>query len=104
MEVPTTRLSRSIQTVEKTHENSPTEIYNPFYYWSYPLMAQPQHTTEQQVVALIDNVIGWQSQQTEHIEKFTLTNWQFATYYIGMMKAYKTTGNKSLSGVPYSNR
>jgi len=66
-----------------------------FLLLSYPLMAQPQHTTEQQVVALIDNVIGWQSQQTEHIEKFTLTNWQFATYYIGMMKAYKTTGNKA---------
>ena len=33
-----------------------------FLLLSYHLMAQPQHTTEQQVVALIDNVIGWQSQ------------------------------------------
>ena len=66
-----------------------------FLLLSYPLVAQPQHKSEQQVIALIDKVIGWQSQQTDHVEKFTLTNWQFATYYIGMMKAYKTTGNKS---------
>lgn len=76
----------------KIHQQRYTVL---FLLLCYPLMAQPQHTTEQQVVALIDNVIGWQSQQTEHIEKFTLTNWQFATYYIGMMKAYKTTGNKA---------
>ena len=66
-----------------------------FLVLSYPLVAQPLNTLEKQVIELIDKVIGWQSQQTDHVEKFTLTNWQFATYYIGMMKAYKTTGNKS---------
>ncbi len=64
-----------------------------FLIMSYTLMAQPQNKSIDEVVDLMDRVIHWQSQQTDHVEKYTLTNWQFATYYMGMMKAFKTTGN-----------
>ena len=67
----------------------------------FSLTAQSQNQSIDKVVDLIDNVINWQNQQTEHIEKYTLTNWQFATYYIGMMKAFKTTGNKDYQDYLY---
>ena len=58
-------------------------------------MAQTNKESINEVVELIDKVINWQNQQKDHIQKYTLTNWQFATNYIGMMKAFKTTGNKA---------
>lgn len=67
----------------------------------FSLTAQSQKQSIDEVVDLIDNVINWQNQQTEHIEKYTLTNWQFATYYIGMMKAFKTTDNKDYQDYLY---
>jgi rhamnogalacturonyl hydrolase YesR len=64
-----------------------------FLFLSCTIMAQTQNKSIDEVVELIDDVINWQSQQTDHVEKYTLTNWQFASYYIGMMKAFKITGN-----------
>ena len=55
--------------------------------------SQERNDSIENVVSLIDNVINWQNQQTDHINKYTLTNWQFATYYIGLMKVFKTIGN-----------
>ena len=64
-------------------------------------MVQSQDQSIDKVVGLMDNVINWQNQQTDHIEKYTLTNWQFAAYYIGVMKAYKTTENKAYQDYLY---
>ena len=72
-----------------------------FLLLDFSLMAQSQKQSIDKVVELIDNVINWQNQQTDHIEKYTLTNWQFATYYIGMMKAFKTTANKDYQDYLY---
>lgn len=72
-----------------------------FVLMSFSLKAQSKEQTIAQVVDLIDNVIKWQNQQTDHIEKYTRTNWQFATYYIGMMKAFKTIGNKDYQDFLY---
>lgn len=72
-----------------------------FFLMSFSLKAQSKNQSIAQVVDLIDNVIKWQNQQTDHIEKYTRTNWQFATYYIGMMKAFKTTGNKDYQDFLY---
>ena len=69
-------------------------LYNViFLFLSSNIIAQPNKDSINEVVELIDKVINWQNQQTDHIKKYTLTNWQFATNYIGMMKAFKTTGN-----------
>ncbi len=68
---------------------------NIFLIWSLLLTAQPEKNKIDEVIGLIDNVINWQNQQTDHIEKYTLTNWQFSSYYIGVMKAFKTIGNKN---------
>ena len=62
-------------------------------FFSSSINAQPNKESINEVVELIDKVINWQNQQSDHIEKYTLINWQFATKYIGMMKAFKTTGN-----------
>ena len=72
-----------------------------FVLMSFSLKAQSKEQTIAQVVDLIDNVIKWQNQQTDHIEKYTRTNWQFATYYSGMMKAFKTIGNKDYQDFLY---
>jgi len=69
--------------------------------WGCSLMAQSQQKSIDQVVELIDNVIKWQNEQTDHVEKYTLTNWQFSTHYIGMMKAFKTTKNKNYQDFLY---
>jgi rhamnogalacturonyl hydrolase YesR len=66
-----------------------------YFTWSSFVVAQPAKEAIKEVVDLIDNVINWQNQQTAHIEKYTLTNWQYASYYIGVMKAFKTTANES---------
>ena len=69
-------------------------LYNViFLFLTSNIIAQPNKDSINEVVELIDKVINWQNQQTDHIKKYTLTNWQFATNYIGMMKAFKTTGN-----------
>ena len=62
-------------------------------FFSSSINAQPNKESINEVVELIDKVINWQNQQSDHIKKYTLINWQFATKYIGMMKAFKTTGN-----------
>ena len=62
-------------------------------FFSSYINAQPNKESINEVVELIDKVINWQNQQSDHIKKYTLINWQFATKYIGMMKAFKTTGN-----------
>ncbi len=59
------------------------------------ISVQSQNSSIDEIVDLMDNVINWQNQQTDHIEKFTHINWQFSTYYIGMMKVFKTTKNKA---------
>jgi len=69
--------------------------------WGCSLMAQSQQKSIDQVVELIDNVIKWQNEQTDHVEKYTLTNWQFSSHYIGMMKAFKTTKNKNYQDFLY---
>ena len=66
-----------------------------FFICSSFVFAQPVKQAIKEVVDLIDNVINWQNQQTAHIEKYTLTNWQYASYFIGVMKAFKTTTNES---------
>ena len=69
-------------------------LYNViFLFLSSVIIAQHNKGSINEVVELIDKVINWQNQQTDHIKKYTLTNWQFATNYIGMMKAFKTTEN-----------
>ena len=60
----------------------------------FSIVARSQDDTIDKVAGLIDKVIKWQNQQTDHVEKYTRTNWQFASYYIGVMKAFKVTGNK----------
>ena len=60
----------------------------------FSIVARSQNDTIDKVADLIDKVIKWQNQQTDHVEKYTRTNWQFASYYIGVMKAFKVTGNK----------
>ena len=47
-----------------------------------------------EVKNLIEKVSSWQNKQTDHVDKYTLTNWHFSAYYIGLMRAYKATGNK----------
>ena len=76
----------------KYNRRLPTYI---FLIWSILLTAQPEKNKIDEVIGLIDNVINWQNQQTDHIEKYTQTNWQFSSYYIGVMKAFKTIGNKN---------
>ena len=56
------------------------------------VFSQNEEITE--VKNLIEKVSSWQNKQTDHIKKYTLTNWHFSAYYIGLMRAYKTTGNK----------
>ena len=65
------------------------------------MMVRSQDHTIDKVADLIDKVIKWQNQQTEHVEKYTRTNWQFASYYIGVMKAFKATGNKDYQNFLY---
>ena len=60
----------------------------------FSIVARSQDDTIDKVAGLIDKVIKWQNQQTDHVDKYTRTNWQFASYYIGVMKAFKVTGNK----------
>ena len=60
----------------------------------FSIVARSQDDTIDKVAGLIDKVIKWQNQQTDHVEKYTRTNWQFASYYVGVMKAFKVTGNK----------
>ena len=60
----------------------------------FSIVGRSQDDTIGKVAGLIDKVIKWQNQQTDHVEKYTRTNWQFASYYIGVMKAFKVTGNK----------
>ncbi len=67
----------------------------------FSIMVRSQDHTIDKVVDLIDKVIKWQNQQTDHVEKYTRTNWQFASYYIGVMKAYKATGNKDYQNFLY---
>ena len=62
-------------------------------FFSSSIIAQSDKESINEVVELIDKVIIWQNQQSDHIQKYTLINWQFATKYIGMMKVFKTTGN-----------
>ena len=59
------------------------------------VFSQNEEITE--VKNLIEKVSSWQNKQTDHIKKYTLTNWHFSAYYIGLMRAYKTTGNKIFS-------
>ncbi|MFT6440681.1 MAG: rhamnogalacturonyl hydrolase YesR [Salibacteraceae bacterium] len=39
-------------------------------------------------------VADWQSKQTAHQEKYSALNWHFATFYIGLMELYKSTGEQ----------
>ena len=48
------------------------------------MIVRSQDHTIDKVADLIDKVIKWQNQQTDHVEKYTRTNWQFASYYIGV--------------------
>ena len=58
------------------------------------MIVRSQDHSIDKVADLIDKVIKWQNQQTDHVEKYTRTNWQFASYYIGVMKALKSLGIK----------
>ncbi len=72
-----------------------------YVFFGFSIMVRSQDHTIDKVVDLIDKVIKWQNQQTDHVEKYTRTNWQFASYYIGVMKAYKATGNKDYQNFLY---
>ena len=65
-----------------------------YLFFGFSMIVRSQDHTIDKVADLIDKVIKWQNQQTDHVEKYTRTNWQFASYYIGVMKAFKATGNK----------
>ncbi len=67
----------------------------------FSIMVRSQDHNIDKVADLIDKVIKWQNQQTDHVEKYTRTNWQFASYYIGVMKAFKATGNKDYQNFLY---
>ena len=67
----------------------------------FSIVGRSQDDTIGKVAGLIDKVIKWQNQQTDHVEKYTRTNWQFASYYIGVMKAFKVTGNKDYQNFLY---
>ena len=69
--------------------------------FGFSIVARSQDDTIDKVAGLIDKVIKWQNQQTDHVEKYTRTNWQFASYYIGVMKAFKVTGNKDYQNFLY---
>ena len=69
--------------------------------FGFSIVARSQDDTIGKVAGLIDKVIKWQNQQTDHVEKYTRTNWQFASYYIGVMKAFKVTGNKDYQNFLY---
>ena len=64
-----------------------------FLFLAINAIAQNQEKEINQVTELIDRVVKWQNEKTDHVEKYTLTNWHFAPYYIGLMKAFKTTNN-----------
>ncbi len=72
-----------------------------YVFLGFSIMVRSQDHNIDKVADLIDKVIKWQNQQTEHVEKYTRTNWQFASYYIGVMKAYKATGNKDYQNFLY---
>ena len=50
--------------------------------FGFSIVARSQDDTIDKVAGLIDKVIKWQNQQTDHVEKYTRTNWQFASYYM----------------------
>ena len=72
-----------------------------YVFLGFSMMVRSQDHTTDKVADLIDKVIKWQNQQTDHVEKYTRTNWQFASYYIGVMKAFKATGNKDYQNFLY---
>ena len=72
-----------------------------YLFFGFSMIVRSQDHTIDKVADLIDKVIKWQNQQTEHVEKYTRTNWQFASYYIGVMKAFKATGNKDYQNFLY---
>ena len=72
-----------------------------YVFLGFFMMVRSQDHTIDKVADLIDKVIKWQNQQTDHVEKYTRTNWQFASYYIGVMKAFKATGNKDYQNFLY---
>ena len=72
-----------------------------YLFLGFSIMVRSQDHNIDKVADLIDNVIKWQNQQTDHVEKYTRTNWQFASYYIGVMKAFKATGNKDYQNFLY---
>ena len=72
-----------------------------YVFLGFSIMVRSQDQKIDKVADLIDKVIKWQNQQTDHVEKYTRTNWQFASYYIGVMKAYKATGNKDYQNFLY---
>ena len=72
-----------------------------YVFLGFSIMVRSQDQKIDKVADLIDKVIKWQNQQTDHVEKYTRTNWQFASYYIGVMKAFKATGNKDYQNFLY---
>ena len=70
--------------------------------FGFSIIAYSQDQSIENVVELMDKVINWQNKQTDHVKKYTRTNWQFATYYLGMMKAFKATGNKDYQDFLYN--
>ena len=72
-----------------------------YVFLGFSIIVRSQDQKIDKVADLIDKVIKWQNQQTDHVEKYTRTNWQFASYYIGVMKAFKATGNKDYQNFLY---
>lgn len=72
-------------------QNKKFNIFFLLIFLAINAISQNQEKEINQVTELIDRVVKWQNKQTDHVDKYTLTNWQFAAYYIGLMKAFKTT-------------